>query len=60
MYIYHNKETDEYYKFGNKAALSDATGISKNTLSNWFSRKATKVKNNRVDDKNGKFVIVKL
>lgn len=58
MYIYHNKETDEYYKFGNKKELSEATGISRNTLVNWFSRKTTKKKTNRIDDKHGKFVII--
>jgi hypothetical protein len=42
MYIYHNKTEDEYYLFGNKQTLSDATGISRDTLVNKFSRKSTK------------------
>lgn len=58
MYIYHDKIKDEYYKFGNKTDLANFSGISRNTIVNWFSRSTTKVKTNRVDDKEGRFVIV--
>ena len=53
MYIYHNKELDEYYAFNNLARLSDHTGISYDNLKHWFVRE----KKHRIERDN--WVIVK-
>ena len=53
MFIYHNKDQDEYHAFNNLKRLSEGTGINYENLSYWFIRENKK----RVDRDN--WVIVR-
>jgi len=39
MYIYHNKDLDQYLGFGNLKKLCDTTGVKYGMVSRVFSRK---------------------
>jgi hypothetical protein len=42
MYIYHNKEQDEYHTFSNLRKLCKETGLEENKMYHVFSRKKEK------------------
>lgn len=56
IYIYHNIETDEYYPFNNLSRLSAGTGLSYDTVCDWFIRR----KLERVEKDNYKVIKAEL
>ena len=56
MYIYHNKETDQYYAYNNLKRVEAGTGLNYNTLCHWFMKEGKE----RVDRENWVLVKVEL